>query len=143
MRRLPATTPRRLPIPFTAFVRPFRFEFRLPCDMVDAFHFTPALCAIIHQRRPHTPTTAATAALDLRRSGSPNVHFGSLADIAAQLRDVCFTPESGHRLSALECPLCARSGLRRVLINRPVRLSFQNVCSPLKSGHGRRDRNVS
>jgi len=27
----------------TVFVRPFRFEFRLPCDMVEAFHFTPRL----------------------------------------------------------------------------------------------------
>jgi hypothetical protein len=24
-------------------VRPFRFEFRLPCDMVEASHFTPSL----------------------------------------------------------------------------------------------------
>jgi len=24
-------------------VRPFRFEFRLPCDMVEASHFTPTL----------------------------------------------------------------------------------------------------
>ena len=27
----------------TAFVRLFRFEFCLPCDMVEACHFTPAL----------------------------------------------------------------------------------------------------
>src|ERR1700751_2165477 len=33
-------------------VRPFRFEFRLPCDMVEASHFTPAL--MCH----YTPTTA-------------------------------------------------------------------------------------
>jgi hypothetical protein len=25
----------------TAFVRPFRFEFRLPCDMVETSHFAP------------------------------------------------------------------------------------------------------
>ena len=30
----------------TAFVRPFRFEFRLPCDMVEASHFTPAPSSI-------------------------------------------------------------------------------------------------
>jgi hypothetical protein len=35
----------------TAFVRPFRFEFRLPCDMVEDLPFTPALPAIIQQRR--------------------------------------------------------------------------------------------
>jgi hypothetical protein len=28
-------------------------------------------------------------------------------------RDVSFTPESGHRLVALPCPLCAKSGGRR------------------------------
>ena len=30
----------------TAFVRPFRFEFRLPCDMVEVSHFTPAPSSI-------------------------------------------------------------------------------------------------
>jgi hypothetical protein len=30
----------------TAFVRPFRFEFRLLCDMVEASHFTPAPSSI-------------------------------------------------------------------------------------------------
>jgi hypothetical protein len=38
----------------TAFVRPFRFEFRLLCDMVEASRFTPAsICN-------YTTTTAAT-----------------------------------------------------------------------------------
>jgi hypothetical protein len=36
----------------TAFVRPFRFELRLPCDMVEASHSPPPYCAIIQQRRP-------------------------------------------------------------------------------------------
>jgi hypothetical protein len=39
-----------------------------------------------------------------------DVRFGSKADIEARQRDVCFTPESGHWLSALGCPLCAKSG---------------------------------
>jgi hypothetical protein len=39
------------------------------------------------------------------------VRFWSLADIAATLADVRFTPESGHQLSLLGCPLCAKSGL--------------------------------
>src|SRR5215468_1700982 len=34
----------------TAFVRPFRFEFRLPCGMVEASHSPPPYCAIIQQR---------------------------------------------------------------------------------------------
>ena len=38
-----------------------------------------------------------------------NVRFGSKADIDACSGDVRFTPESGHWLSALRCPLCAKS----------------------------------
>jgi hypothetical protein len=43
------------------------------------------------------------------------VFFNSLAphsrpaEKIRDLRDVHFTPESGHRLNALECPLCAKS----------------------------------
>jgi hypothetical protein len=40
-----------------------------------------------------------------------NVRFGSKADMTAGICDVCFTPKSGHRLSALACPLCATSRL--------------------------------
>jgi hypothetical protein len=39
-----------------------------------------------------------------------NVRLGSQADILGGLRDVRFTPESGHRLSALGCPLRAGGG---------------------------------
>jgi hypothetical protein len=39
--------------------------------------------------------------------GRANVRFGSKADIAAYSINVCFTPESGHRLGKLACPLCA------------------------------------
>src|SRR5262249_40309565 len=35
--------------------------------------------------------------------------FGSKTDMAASLHDVRFTPESGHRNSVVECPLCAKS----------------------------------
>src|SRR5262249_11093925 len=38
-----------------------------------------------------------------------NVRFGSKADIQPCLSDVCFTPNSGHWLSAVGCPLCAKS----------------------------------
>jgi hypothetical protein len=38
-----------------------------------------------------------------------DVRFGSKADIALGSRHVCFTPESGHRLSASGCPLWAKS----------------------------------
>ena len=48
-----------------------------------------------------------------------DVRFGSKADIGAGRRDVRFTPESGHQLSALGCPLCAtsrHSALRQRLV---------------------------
>jgi hypothetical protein len=38
-----------------------------------------------------------------------DVRFGSKADIEAPSPDVRFTPKSGHDLSALGCPLCAKS----------------------------------
>ena len=44
-----------------------------------------------------------------RQSWGPNVRFGSKADIEACLRDVRFTPKSGHGSAPLRCPLCAKS----------------------------------
>jgi len=38
-----------------------------------------------------------------------DVRFGSKADIGEGPTDVRFTPESGHRNSVVECPLCAKS----------------------------------
>src|SRR5215831_9275031 len=42
-------------------------------------------------------------------SAFANVRFGSEADMAASSIDVCFASESGHQLSTLRCPLCAKS----------------------------------
>ena len=42
---------------------------------------------------------------------SPNVRFGSLADICSAKRHVRFTPNSGHVQCNSVCPLCANSGL--------------------------------
>jgi len=39
-----------------------------------------------------------------------HVRFGSFSDIGTHRRDVRFTPESGHQLSALRCPLSANQG---------------------------------
>src|SRR5512141_885499 len=39
-----------------------------------------------------------------------NVRFGSLADISERIRDVRFTPESGHAERQHRGPLCAISG---------------------------------
>jgi hypothetical protein len=57
--------------------------------------------------RPEVEGTGA------RHSGETvmDVRFGSKADIELAPVDVRFTPESGHQLSALGCPLSARSRL--------------------------------
>src|ERR1700746_3263561 len=43
--------------------------------------------------------------------GKASVCFGSLADIAAALPNVRFTPESGHHRKRSSCPPSARSRL--------------------------------
>jgi hypothetical protein len=44
-----------------------------------------------------------------RSLDATDVRFGSLADIEAAQSDVCFTPKSGHSLSALGClALCQK-----------------------------------
>jgi hypothetical protein len=45
------------------------------------------------------------------------LRFGSKEDIGACPRHVRFTPESGHELSAPQCPLCAKSGHFAALFN--------------------------
>ena len=46
----------------------------------------------------------------------PHVRYGSLADMAKSRRDVCFTPNGGHWLAALECPLYANIGHHETLM---------------------------
>jgi len=55
------------------------------------------------------------------------------ADVGLASIDVRFTPESGHRLNALGCPLCARSGHRqsRARANRSGRQSSASPGSML------------
>ena len=53
------------------------------------------------------PTTALE--LDVQ-----DVRFGSKADICSAIRDVRFTPKSGHVQCTRQCPLCANSGHRAV-----------------------------
>ena len=91
----PASDDSATPNTVTAFVR---FEFRLPCDMVEV--------------------SVRTLDRYLRRRGSPNVRFGSKADIEAASPDVRFTPKSRHSLTGLARPLCAKSGSRRFLFDR-------------------------
>jgi hypothetical protein len=49
-----------------------------------------------------------TIILREQRSSGPNVRFGSEAEIQAPASHVRFTPERGHQLSALQCPLSAK-----------------------------------
>jgi len=46
-----------------------------------------------------------------QQSPGQNVRFGSKADIEARPINVRFTPESGHRNSVVECPLCAKADI--------------------------------
>jgi len=105
----------------TAFVRSFRFEFRLRCDMVEASHFTPAL--VYH----YTPTTVAMPVRTLdghltaqRVSQCPlwvineharrdcNVRFTPKADIHWCERHVRFVPIPDFRRAVH--PASARVG---------------------------------
>jgi hypothetical protein len=45
-----------------------------------------------------------------QQSWVAHVCFGSKADIVGYQRNVRFTPKSGHWLSVLGCPLCAKTG---------------------------------
>jgi hypothetical protein len=44
-----------------------------------------------------------------RQCTSLHVRFGSLADIEANQSQVRFTPESGHQMARMVCPLSAKS----------------------------------
>src|SRR6516164_76769 len=56
------------------------------------------------------PKVEIGATIGDRRNGARgSVRFGSKAGIGIRPRCVRFTPESGHWLSVLGCPLCAKS----------------------------------
>jgi hypothetical protein len=59
----------------TAFVRPFRFEFRLPCEMVGAFPFHPHLNVSLYAN-DSPQRSVRTLDRHLPRRGSSNVRFG-------------------------------------------------------------------
>jgi hypothetical protein len=60
-------------------------------------------------RSNHEGGPKALLVNDLRAAGAI-VRFDSLADIAATRLNVRFTPESGHSMATLQCPLSANSG---------------------------------
>jgi hypothetical protein len=75
----------------------------------------------------------------------PHVRFGSEADMEARPINVCFAPESGHWLSALGCPLYAKSGLMhrskwhrfdQLIELQPGRLRQLDVRDNLLGNHG-------
>src|SRR5262249_56667835 len=55
-----------------------------------------------------------------QQNRAPDFRFGSKADIGESATDVRFTPESGHRLSALGRPLSAVSGCEQVHQIAPI-----------------------
>ena len=62
----------------------------------------------------------------MRNFGGSDVRFGSLADIAAALPNVRFTPESGHNRAFWACPLSANSG-HPLLFNQLIRAYEQSL----------------
>src|SRR5215831_4422319 len=50
-----------------------------------------------------------TGWLEVDKTALGDVRFGSKADIASDQPNVRFTPESGHSLAQLSCPLCTRA----------------------------------
>src|SRR5262249_43443708 len=56
-----------------------------------------------------------------------DVRFGSLADIAAALPNVRFTPKSGHHRTPLSCPLSAKPGSRKLNQNHWNALDMQSA----------------
>ena len=79
------------------------------------------------------------------------VRFGSKADITRAVRNVRFTPESGHRDQPLECPLLAITGHWRIVrnsgnlayrdagsANRPPHQSRSAAVYGAGIGHGQR-----
>ena len=82
----------------TAFVRPFRFEFCFPCDMVKASHFTPTLMCLIRQRQPQRSVRTLDwhlPALGQKQTSDCRLLMSALppkADIHCGSRNVCFVP---------------------------------------------------
>jgi len=76
-------------------------------------------------------------ALEVVRWMVANVRFGSKADITARRCDVRFTPKSGHRNSAAQCPLCARSRHLATPLGARYRQNRHNLY-----GISRKDREV-
>jgi len=62
---------------------------------------------------PNTARVNEKNRSDLQQPSTVHVRYGSLADIAAAIPNVRFTPESGHRRKRSSCPLSANSGHMR------------------------------
>jgi hypothetical protein len=67
-------------------------------------------CREYRQRGFATGETEFRGQFARQQSQAADVRFGSKADIGLPVIDVRYSPKSGHQLSALGCPLCAKSG---------------------------------
>jgi hypothetical protein len=73
------------------------------------------------------PARAGHVRQKLTTGEAPHVRYGTKADIGSRPINVRFTPESGHRNSVVECPLCAKS--RHSALQQKVSL-FDHLVEP-------------
>jgi hypothetical protein len=76
--------------------------------------------------RANLGATASTTYLLIK----PDVRFGPKADMTLLDWDVCFTPNSGHRATGLQCPLYARSGHGTLGHQIRIFVTPNTVCRP-------------
>jgi hypothetical protein len=86
---------------------------------------------VINSRRligfPRLENLRTNFSTKLNNECGADVRFGSKADIEACRADVRFTPESGHQLSALGCPLSAKLRLMHRNENAPIQSPRQRL----------------
>ena len=72
----------------------------LPSTSVVGNRHVP-VAALQTRCKPGLPVWSKSGQAEVRDLPTDNVRFGSLADISERIRDVRFTPNSGHFVSAL------------------------------------------
>ena len=81
----------------------------LPSTSVVGNRHVP-VAALQTRCKPGLPVWSKSGQAEVRDLPTDNVRFGSLADISERIRDVRFTPDSGHAERKHRRPLCAISG---------------------------------
>jgi len=97
------------------------------------------------RKEPGVRTARCTQTLEFRRETSqfarPPLNISararSKADIRARIKNVRFTPESGHTAGCIKCPLSAKSGhgLRSHLNGWRVGRSHPNAATSIEAHH--------